>query len=837
MTMKSQFVPSRAGHRPILGRYLIHIVSLLILMTGLTGMTQASTKLKFWAVTGTIEDVDMYRRLAQDFTKKTGIEVEVTSLAWGNFKTKFFAAMAAGIPPDVGITNLGGPFDYGSVGGLYDLSGEFPAEGPDLVKQFDPKLMGALKIGEKVYGLPADLTTLILYYRKDIYDSLGWKPPQTWSELNNQIAKLEGQGYSFYFGFTNGAQWAISLYTAPYGMLNLHLDRDGKPDTDWDKPQYQKGVLQAMRLWNMHDLPGKDLGGRAIGMFAQDPGKNGVPLMADITQVATQIHVSHPEIDGKWSVAPWPKADEGEPFAVTGGTSYVLFRKSKHPKEAFQWIKYLNSKEVQEQIILDHLNRGENSNFYISPLQSIWAPENRAFFDRPEFSDSKELIEVVRQTVATMRTYPALYGSADQDRAESNLLDSVTTFTNETLTQKANGLGLSRAELIRSWGLGKNLAVRDQVESLIAEKLKKGYGEIADPARKSLLEEQTRYESKFGKIVRNLDEYERATSALTLAKWFVGLSVLAAVCTIASKSKVRQFWASYAFVGVPVILSLTFVYIPALVALYLSLTEYHPVLPVASASYRGAANYQEILASGDLFNSLKRTLIYTLATLPVGILLALLFAYLLSGKLRGSRLWRFFYFSPIVTSVVSISLIFSQLFLGSKQGWLNMALMNLGLAKDPVQFLSNEKTFLPCVIVLAIWHGLAFTILVFLAAFQQVPQELYEAAAVDGASPSRRFWNVALPGIRPQIFFITVLGVIGSFQAFETIYMLTNKSGDAVARFGPGDSGLTVVPLLYHYGFETFEMGKSAAMAYVLFGIILVLTTLQLKAYRRGESR
>jgi len=100
----------------------------------------------------------------------------------------------------------------------------------------------------------------------------------------------------------------------------------------------------------------------------------------------------------------------------------------------------------------------------------------------------------------------------------------------------------------------------------------------------------------------------------------------------------------------------------------------------------------------------------------------------------------------------------------------------------------------------------------------------------------RRFWNVAVPGLRPQLFFITVLGLIGAFQVFETIYILAGKSGDAGARFGPNDSALTMVPLIYHSGFETFEMGKSAAYAYILFVMILILTGIQFAVYRRKEA-
>jgi multiple sugar transport system permease protein len=219
----------------------------------------------------------------------------------------------------------------------------------------------------------------------------------------------------------------------------------------------------------------------------------------------------------------------------------------------------------------------------------------------------------------------------------------------------------------------------------------------------------------------------------------------------------------------------------------------------------------------------------------VGIALSLVFAYLLNAKLRAQRWWRFLYFAPMVTGVVSVALIFSLLFLDSKLGLINAALLKFGLIKDPILFLSSDRTFLPCVMALAIWQGLAFTILIFLAGLQQIPQEMYEAAEMDGAGEIGRFWNIAVPGLRPQVFFVTVLGCIGGLQVFDTIYTLAGKSGGASARFGPNDAGETVVPLLYHYGFETFEMGKSSAVAYVLFVLILVLTMVQLRLYRRGE--
>lgn len=803
-------------------------------MCSASASSQAAVTLRFWAV-GSLDDVPLFRRLADRFEKQTGVKVDVTSLAWGNFQFKYFTSMAAGIPPDAGITNLAGPFDYGSVGGLLALNEAFPGQYKALTDRFDPKLLDGFKIGGELYGIPSDITTLILYYRTDIFARVGVSPPKTWSELNDTIARLEGKGYQFYFGWTNGAQWAVSMYTLPYGLPGQHLDSRGKPTVDWMDPRYQRGIVEALKLWYMHDSPGKDLGGRAMGMFAEDAPGKAVAMMADTDQAATQIHITKPEIDGKWAMAAWPKPDDAPLANVLGGTSYVIFRQSKHPKEAFQWIQFMNTPEVQREIILDHLDRGDNSNFQMSPILAIWDDRGKDFWARPELATHRPLYDVLKHVVPTFRTIPGIHGTAATAPMEANLLDSMDTYIVEQLNDEATKKGVSRSQLVRAWGQGKWLDIRRLVEDRIADKLRAGYAEITPKALAKLNEETNHYQEKYGNIIGNLDRLEHSANALTYAKAAVGILLILGLLSLMINPKFRPFAYSYVFVAAPVLLALVFVYIPAVVALYLSFTEYHPVMPLASARWVGFQNYFDILTSGDLPNSLKRTVVYALVTVPIGILLSLLFAYLLSGQTKGSRFWRFLYFSPIVTSTVAIALIFSQLFLGSKQGWLNIAAMSLGVAKDPVPFLTNEHLFLPSLMVVAIWQGLAFTILVFLAGFQQVPQELHEAASVDGASPGRRFWSVAVPGIRPQVFFISVLGAIGAFQVFETIYLLANKSGGAEARFGPSDAGQTVVPLLYHFGFETYEMGKSAATAYILFAIVLMLTVIQLRLYRKGD--
>lgn len=804
---------------------------LVILLALFAGAAQG--QLRFWAVTGSVTDVEMYRQVAKGFTAKTGIEVEVTPLAWGNFETKYFTSMAAGLPPDVGATNLGGPFNYGSVGGLVDLREEFPEQTKKLEAKFNPGMLDMFTIGPKLFGIPSDLSTLVLYYRTDVFKKLGLAPPKTWSEMNQVILKLEAKGYHYYFGFTAGSQWALQLYTMPYGKPGFRIGTDGLPEVLWNDPDYQKGVLEALQLWHMHDSPGKDLGNRVIGMFKSDDPDVAVPFFAEIHTAAGQIQQTTPELAGKWDIAPWPRADDGKAFNIMGGTAYVIFRQSKMKKEAMQWLEYLNSPEAQREMILNRLNRGEESSFPISPVSEVWSPTNSEFWNQPSLQQHRRLREVLTEILPTFKTVPTIQGSVEASRMESNLLDQMGTYIRDRMDDLGRKHNITRAELVKRFGSGAMEAERQQLIAETASKLKSFYAKITPVAQQTLRTETARYAQRYGDIVQRLPEYERQRDVLDVVKLVVGIALLLTIVAIASLPKLRKHATSYAFVGVPVLLAVVFVFVPAIVALYLSFTDYHPVLPLSTAQWVGTKNYQDALGSGDLIDSVSRTVRYALFTLPVGILLALVFAYLLNGKLRGQRGWRFMYFSPLVTSVVSIALIFTQLFLGGKQGWLNSFLLAIGAIKDPIPFLTSEHSFLSCVIVLAIWHGLAFTILVFLAGLQQIPEALFEAAAMDGASPTRRFWNVAVPGLRPQLFFVTVLGLIGSFQVFETIYVLAGKSGEAGARFGPNDSALTLVPLIYHTGFETFEMGKSAAFAYILFIMILALTAVQFGVYRR----
>ena len=805
---------------------------ILVVILAVSCLSGHAETIRFWAVTGSPKDTEMYRKVAATFKRDTGIHVEITPLAWGDFKTKYFAAMSAGLPPDVGVSNINAPFDYGAVGGVINLSKTFPVETKSITDQLPSSLINAMKIDGDVYGIPSDLGCLVIYYRTDTFKALGISPPKTWQELNTVIDLLEANGYHYYFGWTYLAQWASRMYTLPFGIAGIsRVNSSGKATVNWNNPEYQRGISWMLSLWHMHNNASSDMAGRAVGLFRANDRDSRTPLLIDLHNKHAQITLTAPELRGKWSTIPWPVADGQRPYHIAGGTTFVIFSQSKHQQSSMRWITYLNSLEVQQEITTSRLNRGDESALTINPNEAFWNSSNDAFWNAPERLSHRSMATVIRQILPFLGTLESIPGAVETDRLEGNLLDTAGGWIRDKMRSIATKKGLRREELVQGFASGQYAAERTALQSALNLYLKSKYADAQPVAQKIIDREDADFVSK-----RLLSQKPGRGDALSVIKIVVGLIIAVAICLPLVHPGLRRHTVSYLFILPPLLLAAIFVLIPALTALYQSFTEYHPVLPLATARFVGVQNYKELLVGSELMPALGRTLQYAVISLPLGIGIALVLSFLLTSKPIGEKLWRFVYFSPLVTSVVSISLIFYQLFLGSKQGWLNTILLTLRLVQDPVPFLTDERTFLGTVIVLAVWHGLAFTILVFVAGLQQVPKSMYEAADLDGAGPFRQFLNVAIPGIQPQIMFASVLGLIGSFQVFEAIYTLSSKSSDAQARFGPNDSALTIVPLIYHKGFETYEMGMAAASAYVLFGIILLLTLLQLRLYRKLTS-
>ena len=284
-----------------------------------------------------------------------------------------------------------------------------------------------------------------------------------------------------------------------------------------------------------------------------------------------------------------------------------------------------------------------------------------------------------------------------------------------------------------------------------------------------------------------------------------------------SAMKRREAVAFYTCISPWIVGFIVFSAGPILASLILSFAEYSITSPPVFA---GLANYRLMFAGDPLFwHSLKVTMIYTFGAVPLGLVLSLTVAVMLNQKLPGLSLWRVMYCLPNVVSGVAVALLWTIIF--NKQfGLLNWLLYKALHITGP-GWISSKQWVLPSFVVMSLW-GVGGPMVLYLAALQGVPTDLYEAGQIDGAGSWRRFASITLPMISPTVLFNVVTAVIATFQTFTSAYVMTNG--------GPQNASLFYGLYLYRNAFRYFKMGYAAAMAWVLFTLILIVTFVLLRS-------
>lgn len=216
--------------------------------------------------------------------------------------------------------------------------------------------------------------------------------------------------------------------------------------------------------------------------------------------------------------------------------------------------------------------------------------------------------------------------------------------------------------------------------------------------------------------------------------------------------------------------------------------------------------------------ALKNTFIFVLGVVPISILLSLWIALMLNSITVLSKFFRTIYFIPFVTSVVAVSIVWRWIF-HSNYGIMNYFLGLFGI--DPIQWLTSTQWAMPALIILSIWKGLGYNIIIFLAGLQTIGDSYYNAAKIDGANRWSRFLHVTVPQLAPTTFFITIISIINSFKVFDEIYALFD------GQAGPSNSALTVVYYVFNKFYGEWDFGVASAAAYVLFLIIFIFTLIQ----------
>ncbi len=297
----------------------------------------------------------------------------------------------------------------------------------------------------------------------------------------------------------------------------------------------------------------------------------------------------------------------------------------------------------------------------------------------------------------------------------------------------------------------------------------------------------------------------------------------------------RINWRGYLFLAPATIYLTVFSVVPILLAGYMSLHRWHLLKP--DRPYIGLDNYKALFANPFFINAIRNSFVYVLASVPLGVITALAVALLVVRPLRGVGVFRTLFYVPAVCSQVAMAMVWiwilmpEQGLINYAVGLMNEALAGLGLAHlgsipTSTNFLNEPGWAMAALVVMSLWIGLGPRMIIFVAGLQSIPQQLYEAASLDGCTGRRRFWHITLPQLAPTTLFVTVTTTIAAFQLFTPVYMMT--------KGGPQRTTDVVLYHIYKEAWQKFELGMASAQSYVLLAMIVVIAAIQLWVLRRG---
>ncbi|QNA86570.1 sugar ABC transporter permease [Sphingomonas sp. So64.6b] len=287
--------------------------------------------------------------------------------------------------------------------------------------------------------------------------------------------------------------------------------------------------------------------------------------------------------------------------------------------------------------------------------------------------------------------------------------------------------------------------------------------------------------------------------------------------------------AAWIFVAPALVALGLFFFLPVVAALVLSFTDFdiYSLADICNLRFVGLDNYLTLLRTHLFWKALGNTLYFVILGVPLSIALSLGAALLINSKLaRFKGLFRTIYFAPVVTTLVAVAVIWRYL-LHTKYGLINWGLGGLGI--DPVDWLGDPNWAMPAIVIFAVWKNFGYNMIILLAGLQTIPEELYEAAKIDGAGRWAQFRHVTLPALAPVMLVVSILTMAGYFQLFAEPYVMTQG--------GPVESTVSVLYFMFEQGFKWWNLGFATSVAFVLFVILFAITLVQLKLSQRWSDQ
>tara|TARA_R110002012_G_scaffold322025_2_gene553920 strand:+ start:116432 stop:117349 length:918 start_codon:yes stop_codon:yes gene_type:complete len=291
---------------------------------------------------------------------------------------------------------------------------------------------------------------------------------------------------------------------------------------------------------------------------------------------------------------------------------------------------------------------------------------------------------------------------------------------------------------------------------------------------------------------------------------------------VATRHRQRTAWG---FIAPALIAIAVFFVVPVVSAMFLSLTDFdiYALADLKNLRFVGGQNYERLLTNPLFWGAMRNTVVFAVIGVPLTIAASLGAAVILHARVVKWRpIWRVMFFAPYVTTLVATAVLWNYL-LHTRYGVINWAVTSVGL--PAVDWLGSPATSIPAILMFVVWKTFGYNMLIFLAVLQTVPDDLYEAARIDGAGPWKSFRHVTLPAIAPTLLLVSIISVAGFFQLFAEPYVMTQG--------GPAQSTVTVLYFMYEEGFKWWNLGSASAVAVILFLCIFAVTLVQLWVSRR----
>ena len=732
---------------------------LLILLLASSTLAAETTTLTVWAMG---DEGKLIRQMASRFEAiHPEVRIVTQSIPWSGAHEKLVTGVIGDMAPDICQLGTTWMSEFTAMDALEPLGDRIKTSSTLKSEDFIPGALSSCKFDGEWYGLPWYVDTRVFFYRGDMLEAVGRKAfPQTWDELSKVCEELVDARKK-----TGDLGFGFSLPTNDWQIFLMFYWQAGGRLLAGDRAaDATRNTAQGMLMTE----PGIKALEYMKGFFDRGLSPKDVGRDTDLMN-AFESGFFPMFISGPWMISMLEQSKPGLsgkwstsplPRGLTGtsfigGCNLVLFKSSKNKALAWKFLEFLSSSEIQ----------------------GAWYEISK---DLPAIRKAWDL-----PTLAQNPLLQAFKTQLDDVQAPPVLVE---------WEQVANAISQRMEEAVH----GK-ISATQAVAAM--------NGEI-----KTILNTGTQDQSFLFKLGVTV-------TIIIHVMLLLGLYFRFAPKTRDVISQRKPVTIAWLFLSPALLILGIFLFIPILWSLVASCTNWniYGIAHPSRVNFVGLENYRRLLTDPIFWISLRNTLVFAIFGVPLNIILALGMALVLNrGFIRMKALFRIGFFIPVITTMVAVAVIWRWLY-NPEFGLLNMALTWIGVG--PQSWLADEWLALPCLIVMAVWKGFGYNMIIFNAALQAIPETLYEAADIDGASHGQQFWYITLPMLRRTTVFVALMTSIGFLQFFAEPYIMTGG--------GPLNRTMSVVLYLYQHGFKFYNLGYASSIAYALFALILGFSLIQ----------